>query len=201
MSMSDPIADLLTRIRNASRAEHEKVDIPSSKLKVRLAEILKDEGFIKNYRSSRQEAGNAPRVPQVRAGNERIISASCGCRSPGGGCTWQGQDPHHPRRHGGGDPVHLPRGDDGPRRAKAEAGREVSPTCGSDRSARHVRIGKKPIPSPRASSRRGRPDRQAEDPRARSARRCTTRSPCRWTRKRADGGTELRSASARALHG
>ena len=41
MSMSDPIADLLTRIRNASRAEHEKVDIPSSKLKVRLAEILK----------------------------------------------------------------------------------------------------------------------------------------------------------------
>ena len=50
MSMSDPIADLLTRIRNASRAEHEKVDIPSSKLKLRMAEILKDEGFIKNFR-------------------------------------------------------------------------------------------------------------------------------------------------------
>lgn len=50
MSMSDPIADLLTRIRNASRAEHEKVDIPSSKLKVRITEILKDEGFIKNFR-------------------------------------------------------------------------------------------------------------------------------------------------------
>ena len=47
---SDPIADLLTRIRNASRAEHEKVDIPSSRLKVRICEILKDEGFIKNYR-------------------------------------------------------------------------------------------------------------------------------------------------------
>ncbi len=47
---SDPIADLLTRIRNASRAEHEKVDIPSSKLKVRVAEVLKDEGFIKNFR-------------------------------------------------------------------------------------------------------------------------------------------------------
>ena len=50
MSMTDPIADLLTRIRNASRAEHEKVDIPSSKLTVRIAEILKDEGFIKNFR-------------------------------------------------------------------------------------------------------------------------------------------------------
>ena len=47
---SDPIADLLTRIRNASRAEHEKCDIPSSKLKVRIAEVLKEEGFIKNYR-------------------------------------------------------------------------------------------------------------------------------------------------------
>ena len=47
---SDPIADLLTRIRNASRAEHEKVDIPASKLKVKISELLKDEGFIKNYR-------------------------------------------------------------------------------------------------------------------------------------------------------
>ena len=48
--VSDPIGDLLTRIRNASRAEHEKVDIPSSKLKVRVAEILKEEGFVKNFR-------------------------------------------------------------------------------------------------------------------------------------------------------
>ena len=64
---SDPIADLLTRIRNASRAEHEKVDIPSSKLKVRIAEILKDEGFIKNFRVHRgQQAGHAARLPQVR---------------------------------------------------------------------------------------------------------------------------------------
>ena len=47
---SDPIADLLTRIRNASRAEHEKCDIPSSRLKVRIAELLKEEGFIKNFR-------------------------------------------------------------------------------------------------------------------------------------------------------
>jgi ribosomal protein S8 len=47
---SDPMADMLTRIRNASRAEHEKVDIPSSKLKIRVAEVLKDEGFIRNFR-------------------------------------------------------------------------------------------------------------------------------------------------------
>jgi len=48
--MTDPIADMLTRIRNASKAKHEKVDIPSSKLKVEIAKILKDEGFIKNVK-------------------------------------------------------------------------------------------------------------------------------------------------------
>ena len=46
MSMTDPIADLLTRIRNAQRAGLEKVELPSSKLKVKLSEVLKNEGFI-----------------------------------------------------------------------------------------------------------------------------------------------------------
>ncbi|MBI3457701.1 MAG: 30S ribosomal protein S8 [Candidatus Rokubacteria bacterium] len=49
-TVTDPIADMLARIRNASMAEHEKVDIPASKIKVRLAELLKEEGFIKNFR-------------------------------------------------------------------------------------------------------------------------------------------------------
>ena len=49
-AVTDPIADLLIRIRNASFAEQEKVDIPASKLKVRVAEIMKDEGFVKNFR-------------------------------------------------------------------------------------------------------------------------------------------------------
>ena len=49
MSMSDPIGDMLTRIRNASAARHEKVLIPASRLKVKLAEVLRDEGFIKEF--------------------------------------------------------------------------------------------------------------------------------------------------------
>ena len=49
MSMSDPIADLLTRIRNASMARHETVDIPSSNLKAHVAENLKKEGFINGF--------------------------------------------------------------------------------------------------------------------------------------------------------
>jgi small subunit ribosomal protein S8 len=48
--MTDPIADMLTRIRNANSAGHEKVEIPSSKMKLELARILKNEGFIKNYK-------------------------------------------------------------------------------------------------------------------------------------------------------
>lgn len=49
MAMTDPIADMLTRIRNASTVAHETVDIPASKLKVELARVLKEEGFIADY--------------------------------------------------------------------------------------------------------------------------------------------------------
>ncbi|OGR30720.1 MAG: 30S ribosomal protein S8 [Desulfuromonadaceae bacterium GWB2_53_15] len=50
MSMTDPIADMLTRIRNANMVKLQKVDIPSSNLKVNIATVLKQEGFIKNYK-------------------------------------------------------------------------------------------------------------------------------------------------------
>jgi small subunit ribosomal protein S8 len=49
MSFTDPIADMLTRIRNASSARHEKCLVPRSRLKIRIAEVLKQEGFIKDF--------------------------------------------------------------------------------------------------------------------------------------------------------
>jgi len=49
MTMTDPIADMLTRIRNALKVQHEHVDIPGSKMKLRIAEILKEEGYINNF--------------------------------------------------------------------------------------------------------------------------------------------------------
>ena len=49
MTMSDPIADMLTRIRNANTAKHEKVNVPASKMKISIAEILLKEGYIKNF--------------------------------------------------------------------------------------------------------------------------------------------------------
>jgi len=50
MTMSDPIADMLTRIRNAAKARFNSVDIPGSNLKTELAKIMKEEGFIRNYK-------------------------------------------------------------------------------------------------------------------------------------------------------
>jgi small subunit ribosomal protein S8 len=50
MGMTDPIADMLTRVRNGSSAKFNKVDIPASKIKIQIARILKDEGYIKNFK-------------------------------------------------------------------------------------------------------------------------------------------------------
>lgn len=50
MSMTDPIADMLTRIRNANMAGHERVEIPASKVKAEIARVLSEEGFVTNYR-------------------------------------------------------------------------------------------------------------------------------------------------------
>ena len=50
MSMTDPVADMLTRLRNANKARHDRVDIPSSNLKVEIAKLLKKEGYVSNFR-------------------------------------------------------------------------------------------------------------------------------------------------------
>jgi len=62
MSMSDPIADMLTRVRNAIKAKFDSVDIPGSNIKVELAKILKQEGFIKNYKFIQDDKQGVLRV-------------------------------------------------------------------------------------------------------------------------------------------
>ena len=57
MTMTDPIADFLTRLRNANSAYHDEVTLPSSKIKVNIAEILKREGYITDYRTEDAEVG------------------------------------------------------------------------------------------------------------------------------------------------
>jgi len=83
--VSDPIADMLTRVRNAIQARHAKVDVPGSKLKLEIARILKEEGYILNYKLAEEGAkkvikiylkytpGNKPAISHI----ERVSKPGC----------------------------------------------------------------------------------------------------------------------------
>jgi len=62
MNLTDPVADFLTRIRNSIRARHQKLDVPASKLKAEIARILKDEGYIANYKATEENGQKVIRV-------------------------------------------------------------------------------------------------------------------------------------------
>jgi small subunit ribosomal protein S8 len=62
MSVSDPIADMLTKVRNAAQARHEKVEVPTSKIKLEIVKILKTEGYIKNFKKISQDGKNTIRI-------------------------------------------------------------------------------------------------------------------------------------------
>lgn len=62
MAMTDPVADMLARIRNATVAKHSKVDIPASRMKISLAKILKSEGYIKNYKVLKDQSHGVLRI-------------------------------------------------------------------------------------------------------------------------------------------
>ena len=75
MSMNDPISDMLTRVRNAANAQHEKVDVPSSRLKQEIVKILKDEGYVKNYRLLEDQGRPFIRVYFKRIdGEQKVIT-------------------------------------------------------------------------------------------------------------------------------
>jgi small subunit ribosomal protein S8 len=75
MNMTDPVADVLTRIRNGVRARLPKVDVPASKLKVEIARILKDEGYIANFKTSEDGKQGVLRVYlKYGPGMERVIT-------------------------------------------------------------------------------------------------------------------------------
>ncbi len=85
MTMTDPIADMLTRIRNALHARHESVDIPSSKLKINIAKVLKSEGYIKNFKIVTDNGQKSMRIflkyddegVPVIGGLKRVSKPSC----------------------------------------------------------------------------------------------------------------------------
>ena len=75
MRLTDPVADMLTRIRNAISARHQKVDIPASKLKLEIARILKEEGYVSNFKATEEEGHKILRIYLKYANNnEAVIS-------------------------------------------------------------------------------------------------------------------------------
>ena len=85
MSMSDPIADMLTRIRNANTARHNTVDIPSSRVKVDIASILVKEGYVKGYEILEDSVKKTMRITLKygRTKNEKVIAGLKRISKPG----------------------------------------------------------------------------------------------------------------------
>ena len=85
MSMSDPIADMLTRIRNANTAKHDTADVPASKMKLSIAKILLDEGYIKSYELVENGSFNDIHITLKYGAskNEKIISGLQRISKPG----------------------------------------------------------------------------------------------------------------------
>ena len=75
MTMTDPVSDLLTRIRNASSARHETVDVPSSKMKLEIVRILKEEGYISGFTHVQDNKQGTIRIQLKYAGKNTVISS------------------------------------------------------------------------------------------------------------------------------
>ena len=84
MQITDPVADMLTRIRNANTAKHESVDVPASNLKKAIAQILLDEGYIKSYEVVEDGTQGIIRIQlKYLAGKEKVISGLRRVSKPG----------------------------------------------------------------------------------------------------------------------
>ena len=83
MSLTDPVADFLARIRNAIRARHPKLDVPASKLKLEMARILKEEGYIANFKATEEEGRKVIRVYLKYDGSDAAISNLSRISRPG----------------------------------------------------------------------------------------------------------------------
>ena len=81
--MNDPIADMLTRIRNANAQRHETVDVPSSKLKKSIAEILLDEGYIKGYEEIEDGVQGTIRITLKYVNKQKVIAGLKRISKPG----------------------------------------------------------------------------------------------------------------------
>ena len=126
MRLTDPVADMLTRVRNALQARHQKVDIPASRLKVEIARILKEEGYISNFKATEEEGHKVIRIYlKYGAHNEAAISKVERVSRPG--CRVYVRRSEIPRvgRYGDQHPYYAARGDDRTAGAQRRRGRGI----------------------------------------------------------------------------
>ena len=83
MNITDPIADMLTRIRNANAQRHDTVDVPSSKLKKAIAQILLDEGYIKSFEEIEDNSQGTIRITLKYVNKQKVISGLKRISKPG----------------------------------------------------------------------------------------------------------------------
>jgi len=106
MKLTDPVADMLARIRNAISARHQKVDVPASKLKLEIARILKEEGYVSNFKSTEEEGHKVLRIYLKYSNNNEAVISNVARVS-------RNRDSAGARRHGHQHPDHASRRDDG----------------------------------------------------------------------------------------
>ena len=150
--LTDPVADMLTRIRNANKALHDRVEMPNSRLKEEIARILKEEGYIRDYHvEAREQLPYKLLVIELKYGRSRervLTGAQAHLQAGPPHLRRQGPPAARPRRHGHGDPVHVPRRHHQPhRRARRHRrrGHLLRLVAGENRMSR---IGRQPIDVP-----------------------------------------------------
>ena len=142
MSMTDPIADMLTRIRNACGAKHRRVDMPGSKMKVEIARILKDNNFIQDFRTLEEENGRKTLrvVLKYAQGGQPVIRELKRVSTPGlRKYVGVAGDSARPQRSRDGNPEHVAGSDVGPSGAPgAHRAARFSPSSGKGTHQCHV---------------------------------------------------------------
>ena len=125
---TDPIADLLTRIRNAARAKHPRVDLPSSKLKLEIARILKEEGYLANYKVVDEKGKKTLRVFLRYTPDRRSVITDLKRISRPGSRRYVGKSEIRPVVGGMGicDSFHAARRDDRPSGAQRRRRRRTA---------------------------------------------------------------------------
>ena len=154
MKTSDPLSDLLTRLRNGMRAGHDRVDVPASRVKEAVLKVLEEEGFVASFRKVQEDgtAGPARRASSTTTRASRSSPGSSGSRSPGRRVYAQGR--RDPRRSSAASAFRIVSTSQGHRdghegaRSRAWAAK-FSATSGEGEEHTVSRIGKMPVAIPK----------------------------------------------------